>query len=659
MKKVLLFFTFALLITVVPVITQASEGDTKTILGKPFAGDGGDAKEAYLDTPKGFAIDSDKNIYIADTTNNIIRRIDNQTNVITKHAGSGEFGSKDGFRLLVDFGYPEDIVLDSSNRMYVADTFNNSIRRIDGDNVSTVVSEGLSNPRGVLVRGDDLFIADTGHNRVVRTKLDGGSLIEVIKDCDVPTKMAWRGQFLYVVHEGNNSIEQIDLFGGGRERIAGGYADLGGIEVDGTNLYAVAGAQGVWNEIFRIDLTTKESEVLKRRRETELLNWASDILFKKYTDEEGRILEQKMFILFKGGSSVQSFNMDGGRKELVAGKHRFGNEFGALADALVGRPQAMVMSADGYKIYISENNKIAELNLITGQLKEIAGHVMDSYTEGVGSKARFSDVTSMAASSDGRTLYLVDRNNHRIRKLDIITRETSYITGAGEVNAYNSDNGYQEGGPCTDTFEKGVEGCAYFNRPTGIVLSQDEKTLYIAEGSNNRIRGVDIRTGITFHIAGTGEAGYVNGFGPWTTWNGPFTLAMAEDGRTLYVADKYNHAIREINLETKNVVTLVNSRGLPGDYSGYAPDSLLHIPEYIEMGENGDIYITEAGGLRVKAVNIYSRQVRLISGSGTRGLYSGSKEETRWSGPKGMARRGDWLFVTDFYSDLIKLVNLR
>jgi DNA-binding beta-propeller fold protein YncE len=254
---------------------------------------------------------------------------------------------------------------------------------------------------------------------------------------------------------------------------------------------------------------------------------------------------------------------------------------------------------------------------------------------------------------------LADRNNHRIRSLNIETKATSYITGAGEINAFYSDNGYQEGGPCPDTFEGGVEGCAYFNRPTGIALSPDEKTLYIAEGSNNRIRGVDIRTGITFHIAGTGEAGYVNGFGPWTAWNGPFTIAASDDGRTLYVVDKYNHSIREINIETKNVVTLVNSRGLPGDYSGYAPDSLLHIPEYIELGENGDIYITEAGGLRVKAVNISTRQVRLISGSGSRGLYSGSKEATRWSSPKGMARRGDWLFVADFYSDLIKLVNLK
>ncbi len=660
MKKTFSILIFAFLFILTPFLALAAEGDTKTILGKPYTGDNSGASKAYLDTPKGFATDSDNNIYIADTTNNVIRRIDNKTNIITKFAGSGEFGSKDGFRLLVDFGYPEDIAINQKdNTMYIADTLNSKIRKIEGDKVTTIVSDGLSNPRGILIRGNDLFIADTGHNRIVRTTLSGGKLIEVVKKCDVPTKMAWRGQFLYVVHEGNNSIEQIDLFKGSRERIAGGFSDLGGIEINGTDLYAVAGKQGVWNEIYKIDLKTKEKSLLQRRRELEMLNWASDILFKKTVGNDGKILSTKMFILFKGGSSVYSFDIDGANEEKIAGKQRYGNEYGPSKEALLGRPQEIVMSPDGYKMYISENNRIVEYNLITNTLKEIAGSPMDNYKEGTGSEARFSDVTSMAMSRDGKTLYLADRNNHRIRSLNIETKTTSYITGAGETNAFYSDNGYQEGGPCPDVYEKGVKGCAYFNRPTGIALSPDEKTLYVAEGSNNRIRGIDLRTGITFHIAGTGEIGYVNGFGPWTKWNGPFTIAASSDGRTLYVADKYNHAIREINIETKNVVTLVNKKGLPGDYSGYAPDSLLNIPEYIELGDNGDIYITEAGSLKVKAVNIYSRQVRLISGSGSRGLYSGSKDNTRWSGPKGMAIRGNWLFVADFYNDLIKLVNLK
>ena len=427
----------------------------------------------------------------------------------------------------------------------------------------------------------------------------------------------------------------------------------------GTDLYAVAGAQGVWYEIHKVDLTTKETELVKRQRETELLNAASDLLLKREVAPGGEVTDVTMYVLLKGGSSIYSMGLDGSDQQHVAGKHRYGNEFGSLDEALLGRPQALELSADSYKLYLSENNKIAEYNLITNELREIAGHAMDSYTEGTGSAVRFSDVTDMAASSDGETLYLVDRNNHRIRKLNVLTGETTYITGAGEINAYNSNNGYQEGGPCPDTFEAGVAGCAYFNRPTGIALSPDEQTLYIAEGSNNRIRGVNVETGHTFHIAGTGDAGYVNGFGPWAKFNGPFTLAIADDGRTLYIADKYNHSLREINLETKNVITLVNANGLPGYQEGDVSQAKLFIPEYIEMGADGDIFFSEAGNLRVRAVNVASRQTRLVSGSGTRGLANGDKNTTRWTGPKGMAVRDDWLFVTDFYSDRIKLVNLR
>ncbi|MBU1178017.1 hypothetical protein KJ903_02255 [Patescibacteria group bacterium] len=657
-KKRSLFLSLlagGLLVLLVPALTLAAYGDSRTAIGKTYAGDGEDAAEAYLDTPKGFTLGPDGNIYIADTTNNVIRRINGRTNKIEKYAGTGEFGKQDGFRHYAQFGYPEAIVVDGLDRVFIADTLNNRIRKIDGNEVSTIVGDGLAQPRGLMIRGEDLYIADTGHNRILRTKLNGGPVIEVAKNFSTPTKMTWRGQFLYVANAGNNSIEQIDLFGqSARQRIAGGFADLGGIQVNGTDLYAVAGAQGVFNEIYRIDLRTKEKELLQQRRETEMLNWASDMFFKRNADGQAT-----MYVLFKGGSSIHSFDLNGENEQLVAGKHRYGNKFGHLSEALIGRPQALELSADSYKLYLSENNKIAELNLITGNLREVAGHAMDSYTEGTGSEVRFSDVTDMAASSDGQTLYLVDRNNHRIRKLNVATGETTYITGAGEVNAYNSNNGYQEGGPCPDTYETGVAGCAYFNRPTGIALSPDEKTLYIAEGSNNRIRGVHVDSGHTFHIAGTGEAGYVNGFGPWSKFNGPFTLAISDDGRTLYVADKYNHSIREINLETKNVTTLVNRKGLPGYKEGHVSEALLSIPEYIEVGANGDIFFSEAGNLRVRAVNIASRHTRLVSGSGTRGLANGNKDTTRWTGPKGMAVRGDWLFVTDFYSDRIKLVNLR
>lgn len=650
----------AVALLALPVIASAAFGDTSTVLSKPYAGDGQDAKEAYLDTPQGFSMDVDGNIFVADTTNNVIRRIDGQTNKIEKYAGTGEFGSQDGFRHYAQLGYPEDVVVDSLGRVFFADTLNNKIRKIDGDNVSTVVGDGLSRPKGLMIRGEDLFIADTGNNRVLRTKLNGGSVIEVAREFDTPTKMTWRGQFIYVLQAGNNSIEQVDLFGQSeRQRIAGGFADLGGIKVYGTDLYAVAGAQGVWYELHKVDLVTKQTELVKRQRESELLNWASDMLIKKDVAPGGEVTDVNIYVLYKGGSSIYSMGLDGSDQQHVAGKHRYGNEFGARDLALLGRPQAVELSADGYKLYLSENNKIAEYNLINNNLREIAGHAMDSYTEGTGSDVRFSDVTDMAASSDGRTLYLVDRNNHRIRKLDVLTGKTTYITGAGEINAYNSDNGYQEGGPCPDTYEQGVEGCAYFNRPTGIALSPDEQTLYIAEGSANRIRGVHLSSGHTFHIAGTGEAGYVNGFGPWAKFNGPFTLAASDDGRTLYIADKYNHSLREINLETKNVVTLANANGLPGYQEGDASQAKLFIPEYIEIGDNGDIFFTEAGNLRVRAVNVANRQTRLVSGSGTRGIADGNKDTARWTGPKGMAVRDDWLFVTDFYSDQLKLVNLR
>lgn len=82
---------------------------------------------------------------------------------------------------------------------------------------------------------------------------------------------------------------------------------------------------------------------------------------------------------------------------------------------------------------------------------------MDSYTEGTGKEVRFSDPIGIILSRNEKFLYIIDRNNNRIRKLNLKTRQTFYITGAGEINSSAaSQNDYQEGGPCQNETRKGV-----------------------------------------------------------------------------------------------------------------------------------------------------------------------------------------------------------
>lgn len=310
-------------------------------------------------------------------------------------------------------------------------------------------------------------------------------------------------------------------------------------------------------------------------------------------------------------------------------------------------------------MYIAENNKLAVYDMYQKTLTELAGHVMDSYTEGSGAEARFSDITSIAISPDDAWLYLVDRNNHRIRKVNTGSGKTQYITGAGGTNfSFGSEesNGYQEGEPCPGETERGVEGCAYFNRPTGLAVSPDGKSLYVAEGSNNRIRKVDIATGETSLVAGNGIASFVDGVGSAATFNGPYSADITSDGKTLYVADKYNHAIRKIDLATQRVTTVVG-KGVIGLKDGAFSGAYLAIPEYVQE-ENGVLYWTEAGTHTVRVGFLSSQQVVTLSGNASRGYTDGAGKDAEWNNPKGFDFRAGKIYVADSTNDVIRTIQL-
>lgn len=644
----------ASLLTFLPFAVRADVGDTSRYLGQRNIYDGRKAVDAYLDAPQGMALDSSGNIFVADTKNNAIRKIDGTTTKISSYVNvSGEYGKQDGFRPAGTVQEPEAVALDRINRLYIADTMNNAIRRVEGNNIITLPVPGLNRPRGLTIRGNEIYISDTGNNRIVKTSLDGGSPKLVAAPMSRPTKLDWVGRKLYVVNEGNGSIVEIDLTrANNQRRLAGGFQDLGGIAAyQNKYLYVTGGKQGVNNEIYKIEISSGTKTLLATRRETEWLNWASDT----------KIYNNRLYVLFGGGSSIFSFDLDGQDEQKVAGIHRFGDEYGTMAKTILGRPHALVWSSDGQKMYFIQNNKLIQFDIVNKQTTYLAGHVMDNYVEGTGEAVRFSDPTQIAISPDNKTLYLADRNNHRIRKFDIATRTSSYLTGAGKTNFYGTYSAYKEGGPCADEFDLGQAGCAYFNRPTGLAINQAGTKLYVADSGNNRIREVDIKSGRTRNLAGNGNAGYKDGFGPMAELNGPYNLALDRNGVNLYITDKQNHAIRSLDVRTLNIRT-VTGAGRGGYREGSGRNAVLNYPEGIIVGTDQNLYFTDAGNQRVRMFDFETGRTMLISGNGNRGLAMGSAAATRWNNPKGIAQRGtdgSALYVTDFYNDMIDKVMLR
>ena len=155
-----------------------------------FSGDGGKATEARIYRPSGVFVDSEGNLFIADLANERIRRVDGKTGIITTVAGTGEHGfSGDGGKATeAKLAWPFDVFVDSEGHLFIAASSNHRIRRVDGKTgiITTVAGTGeegfsgdggkatearIRNPSGVFVDSEgNLFIADTANDRIRRVE---------------------------------------------------------------------------------------------------------------------------------------------------------------------------------------------------------------------------------------------------------------------------------------------------------------------------------------------------------------------------------------------------------------------------------------------------------------------------------------------------------
>lgn len=176
-----------------------SAGTITTVAGNGtagYGGDGGPATNASLLYPYDAAVDTSGNLYIADTSNSRIRRVDN-SGTITTLAGNGTpgFSGDEGPATNASLYWPSSVAVDMEGNVYIADTWNNRVRKVGISGVITTVagngtsgysgdggpatSASLSHPMGLAMDEDgDLYIGDTWNSRV--RKVDASGMITTV-----------------------------------------------------------------------------------------------------------------------------------------------------------------------------------------------------------------------------------------------------------------------------------------------------------------------------------------------------------------------------------------------------------------------------------------------------------------------------------------------
>jgi sugar lactone lactonase YvrE len=238
-----------------------------------FGTDDGIGESARFNLPKGLVVVG-PHLFVADSANFTIRKIVRATGAVTTVAGSpGLPGSDDGVGPAARFGSPKALAADGDDVLYVADAFNNTIRRftLSTGEVATVVgpAAGLSTPQGLAVNDQYVYVSDTDHHVILQVEkltgtvsvLAGRDRISGAADGDgavatffQPHGMALSGTQLYVCDSGNHTIRRIDLSGAaypvstvaGQAGVSGSADGVGtqarfnmplGLSTDGTRLF--------------------------------------------------------------------------------------------------------------------------------------------------------------------------------------------------------------------------------------------------------------------------------------------------------------------------------------------------------------------------------------------------------------------------------------
>jgi sugar lactone lactonase YvrE len=568
-----------------------------------FSGDGGPATNALLNRPGGVAVDANGNIFIGDAQNFRVRRIDVATGIITTMAGNGKSGfSGDGglaTSASLVFGGPfnrASIAVDGVGNLFIADSQNNRIRRVDASThiITTVVGNGsfssgdggpavnagLSFPLGVAVDGSgNLFIADTGGERIrevnASTKVistiagsvfnagfsgDGGLATGATVSFPAGVTVDGAGN-VFIADTNNNRTRKVDT--AGIITTAAGNGSLGdGGPATGAALYfpnAVAADQtgnlyiaDTVNEVVRrVDAVTGVITHLAGVNGFCGFNGDSiSATSAQLCGPDGVAVDGSgnLFISDSGNNRIRRVDAVTGTITTVAGNGTsgFNGDGGSATSASLAMPSGVALDNAG-NVFIDDanNNRIRRVDSVSGIITTVAGDGSSGFggDGGLATNAAlslsspFSGPGGLAVDAAGN-VFFTDVGNARIRRFDAVTGVITTV--AGSASSCNVAT-LGDGGAATSASLCFPQGVAV--DPRGVVYISDNGFSV----GYQRIRRVDAATSIITTIAGAGFGGFRGDGGLSTVAGFEFLRGIALFGASdLFVVDSNALRIRRI-----------------------------------------------------------------------------------------------------------------
>ncbi len=260
---------------------------------------------------------------------------------------------------------------------------------------------------------------------------------------------------------------------------------------------------------------------------------------------------------------------------------------GPATSANVGRPVGVAVDSSN-NLYLASLEYVLKVTYPAGTISIVAGNGSAGYN-GDGIPATSAEIQTMAVAVDAAgNLYLADFGNHRIRKVNVGTGMISTIAGTGTAG-YNGD-----GIPATS---------AELNFPTGVAVD-GSNNLYISDLVNDRVRRVNLVSGLITTVAGNGSTAY-SGDGSIATSSGLQPVGVGVDGSgNILVADNANNRVFKINPASDIITTVAGTAGGAGYNGDGIPATSAKLgPAYaVAVDPSGNLFIADQGNNRVREV---------------------------------------------------------
>ncbi|HEY3861267.1 MAG TPA: SBBP repeat-containing protein [Verrucomicrobiae bacterium] len=660
----------------IPSVITTVAGDGPDGNTGSFAGDLGQATNAFLNVPVGVAVDSSNRLYIADTGNSRIRRV--ATNgIITTFAGNGTNSfSGDGKQATnAGFNLPQGVCVDSNGNVFITDTGNNRIRKIALTGIISTIAGGGTNgttngaatnatlnaPAATAVdAAGNLFIADSGNNRirkvatngVITTVVGGGSsnvvsgLMATNANISDPNGIAVdRFGNLYVCCEsqglgsgpfvvGTNGVITLlapaPVFGEGYFVTPWGVAldargnlfvgNAGANVVVTTNpLQPLAGdavfASGSWLPAaggFSGDGGPANQAALDSPRGV-----TADIAGNVFIADELNNRIRKVVALGPLLSLTNVTSANAGNYDVIISSP-FGSSTSSVVALSVGTPPGVPGLSGNQAIILGSNGTLNATAAGTGpfefqwRLNGINLPVTINTVAGNGTASEFGD-GGPAISAE---LYAGAVAADAFGNFFIADSANDRVR---EVNSNGIIRTAAGNGTPGFSGDGGFATNAGLYNPSALAVD-GSGNLYIADEANNRIREVR-PSGIITTVAGTGQSGFSGDGGAATNadLSDPTGVAVDPSGN-IYIADRLNNRIREVG--TNGVIMTVAGNGT-SSYSGdggAAANASLSNPEAVAADALGNIFIADSGNKRIRRISV-NGVIVTVAGNGDAGYF--------------------------------------